>query len=460
MRANERTLRAASLLLVAVLLTACGAPATPPSGPYARFLKGDESVRKVTQEGPFTLLDIEYRSCCGYLFSAQVDYQRILYRDKVLVKKVERAVPFQGFGRPALIWPIIISDGDLTVVSEHDGKAVFDKFNPGVYGYRGEAGFEYGYPISPGMRYFPRNGGALVKGFPIQVQPLPDGLDCCGVWIGMLAGTAPDGTSYAYTDSREEPAAIVVVDADGQMREPVPLPRATTTPDAKLDLSPHSPLLRWFGASFQWTRNAQGKWNALPLAPAPKAGPAPVEELFLDAATGYRQCFATDNTTCQPGWRRLRGGELPAIFKDGYMPPHTYAPPQATRAFGAPVSALLLGRTGYGGAGYHLFVDDKVESVIVAYTRRLRARQLPFVRVDECPRSEHDWPECADAFRRQLGWQQKLDYAFEEALHWRPQDGAMFVLPTVAVNIRAMDNGGTQIVTLARYGAPPPMRQD
>lgn len=459
MPAIERTIRALCLPLVAVLLTACGGPVTPPSGPYARYLKGDESVRKVTQEGPFTLLDIEYRSCCGYLFGAQLDYQRILYRDKVIVKRTERAVPFHGFGRSALIWPIIVSDGDLTVVSERNGKAVFDKFNPGVYDYRGEEGFEYGYPIAPGVRYFPRNGGALVRGFPITVQPLPKGVDCCGVWIGELAGTAPDGTAYAYADRRDTPGAIIVVDADGQAREPVALPQAATIPDTKQDLSPYSPLLRWFGASFQWVRNAQGRWNVLPATPAPHAASAPLEDLFLDVTTGYRQCFATDNAACQAGWRRLREGELPGIFKDGFMPPYTYAPLQPARAFGAPVSALLFGRTGYGGPGYHLFVDDKPVNVIAAFTQRLRQRKLPFVRADECPR-EDDWPQCEDAYRKQLGWEDKLDYSLEDALHWRPEDGAMFMLPTLAVTISALEDGSTQVYTRARYPAPPPMRKN
>lgn len=460
MPAIDRTIRALCLPLAAVLLTACGGPVTPPSGPFARYLKGDESVRKVTQEGPFTLLDIEYRSCCGYLSSAHLEYQRILYRDKVVVKNVQRAKPLQGFGRPALIWPIIVSDGDLTVVSEKDGKAVFDKFNPGVYGYRAEEGFEYGYPIAPGVRYFPRNGGALVRGFPIEVQPLPKGADCCGVWIGVLAGTAPDGTAYAYTDQRDHPAALLVVDADGQAREPVALPQATMVPDPKQDLSPYSPLRRWFGTSFRWVRNAQGKWHVLPTAPTPDAVSAPLEELFLDVTTGYRQCFASDNATCQPGWREVREGELPGIFKDGYVPPYTYAPPPSTLAFGAPVNALLLGHTRYGGAGYHLIVDAKPAAVIGAFTQRLRQRKLPFVRVDECPRNDRDRPQCVDAYRKQLGWADKLDYSLEQGLYWRTEDGAMFVLPTLTVTIGALENGSTQIRTRARYPAPPPARKN
>ncbi|AVR98572.1 hypothetical protein [Pseudoduganella armeniaca] len=442
---------------LALVLVACGAPATPPSGPYARFLKGDESVRKVSEEGPFTVLDIEYSTCCGYLFSAQLDYQRILYRDKVVVKKVERVKPFRGFGRPALVWPVPLGDGKLQVLSEHAGKAAFDTVDLGLYSHDGEEGYYHGYPIAPGLRYFPSNGGVLLAGFPLRVQKLPPGLDCCTGHIGQLAGTAPDGSAYAYTDSRKEPAAILVVDTDGGKREPVPLPMATPTSAAQ-DLSPHSPLLRWFQASFTWTKNAQDQWNVVPVAAAPQGKGMAVEDVFLDVPSGYRHCFATDNPSCEPGWRLLRAGELPALFKDGYVPPYSYAPPPDLRAFGAPVSALVPSRIGYGGTGYYLYVDDKADRVVAAFTRRLHERKLPFVRVDECPRTEYGNPDCAAQLAERLGWRRKLDYALEGALRWRPETGAMFVLPTVAVAIVPDEGGGTRIGTLARYPAPPPMR--
>ncbi|WEF32684.1 hypothetical protein [Pseudoduganella chitinolytica] len=445
-------------LLVPFMLAACGAPATAPSGPYARYLKGDESVRKVSEEGPFTLLDIEYRSCCGYLFSAQLDYQRILYRGKVVAKKVERVEPFRGFGRPALVWPVPLGDGKLQVLSEHQGKAVFDTIDLGLYSHDGEDGYYHGYPIAPGVRYFPRNGGVLLSAFPIRVRKLPAGLDCCTGHIGQLAGTAPDGSAYAYADSRKEPGAMLVVDADGGMREPVPLPVAQPAP-APQDLSPHSPLLRWFETSFTWTKNVQGKWNVAPLAGAPQGRRAPVEELFLDVPSGYRHCFATDNASCQPGWRLLREGELATIFKNGYVPPYTYVPSQPTQAFGAPVGALMVSRIGYGGTGYYLYVEDSADKVVAAFARRLRERRVPFVRIDECPRNTHGTPDCAAPLRDQLGWQRDPDYSLENALRWRPDDGAMFVLPTVAVRIVAAEGGTTLIGTAARYPSPPPLRE-
>ncbi|WP_175016937.1 hypothetical protein [Massilia sp. YMA4] len=446
-------------LALALALVACGAPATPPSGPYARFLKGDESVRKVSQEGPFTLLDIDYSTCCGYLFGAQLDYQRILYRDKVLVKKVERVEPFRGFGRPALVWPVPLGDGKLQVLSEHGGKAAFDTVDLGLYSHDGEDGYYHGYPIAPGVRYFPSNGGVLLSGFPLRVQKLPAGLDCCTGHIGQLAGTAPDGSAYAYADSRKEPGAILVVDADGTKREPVPLPVTPTTASTQ-DLSPHTPLLRWFQSSFAWTKNAQGKWNAAPVAAAPQGKGVAAEDVFLDVPAGYRRCFATDNASCEPGWRLLQAGELPTLFKDGYVPPYSYAPPQGMRAFGAPVTALIASRIGYGGTGYYLYVDASAEQVVAAFTRRLRERKLPFVRVDECPRTDYGNPDCAAQLGERLGWRRKLDYSLEGALRWRPESGAMFVLPTIAVAIVAEEGGATRISTLARYPAPPPMRDN
>lgn len=447
--------RALVLPLAALLLTACAAPATSPVGPYAKFLKGDETVRKVSQEGPFTVLDVEYRTCCGFFNSAQLFYQRILYRDKVVVKKVERAEPFTGFGRSALAWPIVGTDGDLTVLSDDHGKPVFDKFNPGVYGYQAQNSSGRGYLIAPGVRYFPGNRGALVRGFPITVQALPKGIDCCGLWIDVYAGTSPDGSAFAFTDRSDRPGAVVVIDADGQAREPIAFPQAIASPDVQNDLSVHSPLLRWFETSFQWTKNEQGRWNVAPVLPPPAAARNPVEEFFLDAVTAYRQCVATDNASCLKGWRTLQAGELSAVFKDGYMPPHAYAPAEATQAFGAQVSGLFFGRTRSGGPGYHLFVAGSAGELVAAFEKRLRQRKLPFVRVDACPQKAFERPLCVDAFRRDLGWKTEPEPGLADALRWREQDGAMFMLPTITVSIAAVDGGMTQIATAARYPLPP-----
>ena len=441
--------------LAALLLTACAAPATSPVGPYARFLKGDETVRKVSQEGPFTLLDIDYRACCGFFNGAQLFYQRILYRDKVVVKRVERAEPFAGFGRPALAWPVVGSDGDLAVLSDANGKPVFDKFNPGAYGYRAQDGSGRGHLIAPGVRYFPGSRGALVRGFPITVQALPQGIDCCGLSIDVYAGTSPDGSAFAFTDRHDAPGAIVVVDADGQAREPIAFPHAQPSPDSQNDLSRYSPLLRWFETSFDWKKDGQGHWNVAPVVPRPAAARNPVEEFFLDSVNGYRQCVATDNASCLKGWRPLRAGELPGLFKDGYVPPHAYGPADPTQAFGAPVNALFFGQTMSGGPGYHLLVAASPAQLVSAFEQRLRQRKLPFVRIDECPRKPLEPPLCVDTFRRDLGWKSKPERGLADALRWHEQDGAMFMLPTITISIAAVEGGMTQIATAARYPLPP-----
>lgn len=405
------------LLAFCFLLSACG---HPPEGPYAEWLETDEMVDSVSQEGPFTILHIEYVPTDWLrIFSSQNRFDRVLYKGKVVLDKGEPAQLWQGLGQPVVIahqYADISDDqSPLFLIYERNNKAVVEHIDMGIpVKWIGE-------PIGPGLRYFKdedrKYQGSILKAFPVEKTNLPKG----PAWpsINSLAGFTPDMKAFAYVDSLSEPSVVIVVDAKGHIGEPIPLPARPRVPEEVQTSEYLGKLYPWFDAQFKWQVTPTGKWDLARTAPMEndRSATSALEELFLDAGEGYRNCFGSTSIACLDGWRRDPEGEAYEHCKCAGA--HVYRPVQPVQAFGWPVNRLLYATSGNGSA-YHLVLDAPPEKVVGEIRKRLRARRL---KVADTGENAHE-----------------------------SVDANQFVTPTVTVRVEAFEQGSL-IRTIARYPA-------
>lgn len=405
------------LLAFCLLLSACG---RPPEGPYAEWLENDETVESVTQELPFTILHIEFVPTDWLrILSFQQRYDRVLYKRKVVIEKGEPARLWQGLGQPAVIAQQYANISDdqspLFLVYERNQKAVVEHIDMGTYIK------SIGEPIGPGLRYFEdedkKYEGSILKAFPVEKTNLPKGL----AWpsIHRLAGFTPDMKAFAYADSLSEPSVVVVVDAKGNIGEPIPLPDMPRVPEAVQTSGHLGQIHPWFDAQFKWQVTPTGQWDLARRAPMEinRSAATALEELFLDASQGYRNCFGSTSIACLDGWRRDPEDE--AYEHCQCAGAHVYRPSKPVQAFGSNVNRLLYATSGNGSA-YHLVLDAPPEKVVGELRNRLKARRLEIVEAGE---HSHESVEANQ-----------------------------FVTPTVTVSVEAFEQGSL-IRTLARYPA-------
>jgi len=411
-----------------MLLSACG---RPPSGPYAKWLYNDESVLSVAQEGPFTILNIEHRPRGWGSFSGTGSrFDRILYQAKIVVKEARATEAWKDAGQPA-IFADVYSDSDsdsrLNLVYERNGKALVKRIDEGKDGWSNPV---FGESIGPGLRYFSnlngRTQGFLVRAFPVDVKVLPLGPQDPAIW--QLAGIAPDWKAFAYTDDLEAPAVFSVVQADGRIGEPIPIPAT------------HVQARTWFNAQFKWQKNTAGRWDIVRLStmPAPVKTIDALEELFLNADVGYRNCFA-NSSACRIGWRREAVKDPDAYYCECYHP-FVFKALQPTQAFGANVREMWYSRAG-GRSAYDLVLDAPPEKVRNELRKRLDERHLDYL--GPGPISD----ESIEAFLNED--RSRNDWIY--AVSGKPES-IQFVTPTVAVRVEAYEHG-TLLQTIARYPA-------
>ncbi|WP_154668288.1 hypothetical protein [Pseudoduganella violaceinigra] len=420
-----------------LLLGACSS-GRPPSGPYAAWLNQDESVKSVKQNGPFTILHVEWRNYRWGSFSPlPQDYDRVLHGDKVVIERAEPAEPWQGAGQAAILAYRYAGDqSPLQLVYERKGKAVVERLDVG------SAATTVGEDIGPGLRYFSSGGkynaGFLLKGFPVEIKPLPLGLS--NPSITYLAGIAPDLSAFAYADSPNAPTVVALVDLQGQTGDPLPIPATTGVSDKVRVDGPPGQIHPWFDARFKWQQNAAGRWDIAKAAGESTSHRTTnaVEEIFLDASTGYDNCFASSSPACLPGWRRQMDGGAAAYATCSCEAPYVYQPEQATLAFGAHVRSMHYARAKSGSA-YHLVLDAPPEKVASEFRKRLAGRGIKHLAPEGIS------TESVETFLGEESWRD----AWIRLVADKPQS-LQFVMPTVAVRIEAFGQG-TIISTIARY---------
>jgi hypothetical protein len=373
---------------------------------------------------------------------------------------VDDIKPWAGLSGTVLFADIY--EGDLGVsrlhlIYERAGQPIVERVDVGSNGWAADHEFPYGYPLDSGVRYFPRyvesrNAGFLLSAFPTRLTSLPLGPEGMRVpWVQSLAGIAPDGKAYAYTDSHMTPSAVVVVDADGTVHAPVPIPFTALTLRVQPGANPFEPIWRWFAVAFTWQKDQRGRWEIVPTRESPAISAAnPVEEPFIDASTGYQACFASANPVCLQGWRLQQ--DSAALLGDCCLSRYAYAPTQLTRAFEANVVAMVYSKSVTGDSGYRLLLNAPPDRVVAAMSKRLQIRKVPFVRTDECPNIATDNAACIAALKQSINW--KTDPTGDQILSVIFRAGentAVFMTPTVAFAVYAAPDGRTWIDTLARY---------
>jgi hypothetical protein len=440
-----------------VLLTGCWPYTEPATGEYAAVLQRGEKVTKADTYGRFAALSVEYRQGGGSLFSGENHSMRLIYNDKIVVKATDGIERWTEFAQPVYFVRLPEDDGVLALVREHAGKAVLEKIAASKDGYRANETYAHGFPLSPGVRYFPgeQRPGFLLRGLPVKTTVLPsppEGDD--GLHAHVLAAVSPDGQAFAYVDSEYAPSVVLVVDADGKRRDPIPLPRMYLSDAPIYQFNPYERLWAWSRTALAWHRSGAGGWEVRPDGIAPAAGGMrnAVEQLFISDQIGYRTCFAAANAACAPGWRGANAAELGQTFSgNGAAPPFAYVPVAATAAFGARVGLLLLSGKCCRVPSYHLYLDGAPAAVAVQLSARLRESKTPFVRTDECPRRIGNEGKCAAQLARQIGRPESQGRELEQLLDtWDERDGVLFVMPSMAVAVRANGQGGSVIQTMLR----------
>jgi hypothetical protein len=440
-----------------LLLTGCWPYTEPATGEYAAVLRRGEKVTRADTYGRFAALSVEYRQGGGSLFSGENHSMRLIHNDKVVVQTTDGIERWTDFAQPAYFVTLPEDDSVLALVSEQAGKAVVEKIAASKDGYQGNETYAHGFPLSPGVRYFPgkQRPGFLLGGLPVKITVLPsppEGDD--SLQATVLAAVSPDGKAFAYVDSEYAPAVVLVVDAQGKRRDPIPLSKIYLADAPSYQFNPYERLWAWSRTAFAWHRNGEGGWEVRPEGVAPGTAGArnAVEQLFISDQTGYRTCFAAANAACLPDWRRPDAAELRNIFsQDGSVPPFAYVPLAPVNAFGAKVGLLLLSRGCCSVASYHLYLDGAPEAVAAQLSARLRESKTPFVRIDECPRRTSIDGKCAAQLAQQLKRPESLGRELEQLLDtWDGQDGVLFVMPSMAVAVRANERGGSIVQTLLR----------
>lgn len=450
-------------LLLACFSPGCAArecPATPDAGleAYGRCLERHETVTAATQAGPFTTLDISYSAGSGYFTSTHNTYKRILYKGRVVAPKVEAAQTWSGPPGSVLFadWWEHDDKGKLHLMYERAGQPVVERIEQGGSGWDASYEYPYGYPLQAGTRYFPRYLGGFDSGFLLSVLPtrltrLPLGPQGVNVpWTQSLAGIAPDGKAYAYSNSRTAPSGIVIVDADGTLRDPVPIPVTTLPANMGPGANPFEPVWRWFSASFAWQKDAQGRWQIVPAWAGSAAATAnPVEELFIDAEAGYRNCFAGAVAHCLKGWRPIP--DVATRLDDCCLSRYAYEPIAPWQAFGADVVAVVYSKGLSGNSGYQLLLDAPPERVVEAIGKRLNSRGASFVRSDKCANFASRENDCRAQLIRNNHWDDPESADRLVGISAVAAQALVFVTPTAAFAFYPESNGRTRVVTLARY---------
>jgi hypothetical protein len=314
----------------------------------------------------------------------------------------------------------------------------------------------HGYPLRHGVRYFPRylgehDAGFLLRVLPTRLTKLPPGPKGASITsVLSLAGIAPDGKAYVYTDSHETPSVVVVVDADGTVRDPVPIPITSLSSSVGPDSNPFEPVWRWFAATFTWQKDAHGRWAIIPTWAHAGIAPAnPVEEPFIDAVAGYKSCFASANPACLQGWRFLE--DSGARFGDCCLSRYAYEPIKPTRAFESDVMAIVYSRSVTSDSGYKLLLNAPRDQVIATLTKRLKSREVPFVRTDQCPNLASESAPCIDLLKQTIRWKDQVSPSLLWTIFSASENAAVFMTPTAAFAVYAAANGRTWVDTLARY---------
>ncbi|MCX7293984.1 hypothetical protein [Janthinobacterium sp.] len=440
-----------------VLLTGCWPYTEPATGEYAAVLKRGEKVTKADTYGRFAALSVEYRQGGGSLMSTHNNSMRLIYGDKVVVQATDGIERWTEFTQPVYFVKLREDDGVLALVHERAGKAVVEKIAASKDGYQGNEAYAHGFPLSPGVRYFPgsQRPGFLLSALPVKTTALPsppEGDD--SLYAHVLAAISPDGQAYAYVDSQYAPSVVLVVDADGKRREPIPLPKIYLADAPIYQFNPYERLWAWSRTALAWHKDGAGSWEVRPdgVAPGTAGTRNAVEQLFISDQSGYRSCFAAGNAACLPGWRRPDAAELRKTYVgDGEAPPFAYVPPAPASAFGSRIGLLLFSRVCCGGASYHLYLDGAPEAVAAQLSARLHESKTPFVRVDECPRRSGNEGRCAAQLAQQLKRPESLGRDLEQLIgSMEEQPGVMFVMPSMAVVVRANGQGGSVIQTLLR----------
>lgn len=443
-----------SLLLMAALLAACSPYTEPPEGPYAGVLKRGESVTDATPEGPFTALSILYRQGGGYLTSTEIASKRLLYRDRVLIRDAEDLTRWAGLAQPVYVVEVFEKhERVLKLAYERDGKAVVQPVAAGAFQYRATRAFPHGFPMAPGLLYFPGQlqPGLLLRALPVKTTVLPDPLaGRYSLHANTLAAVSPDGTSFALVDSEDAPSVVLVADADGGYRDAIGLPRTYLAEALDEHVNPYERVWSWARTSLAWRKNADGKWEVQPMAQV-KAGANPVEELFIDEQSGYAQCFAAGQAGCLQDWRAAKAADLSKMFGQDYAPPFAYVPNATVQAFGAHVSMLLFARLGLSGTGYSVYLDGSQDAIVAQLSARLKERHIPFVRVDQCPRRTDALGKCEAQLAEKLQRPESVGRELEQLINSMDgQSGVLLILPSMAIVVRAREEGGALIQTLLR----------
>ena len=440
------------------VLAGCNPFTEPPKGRYADVLERGETVTMALPHEEFTALSVEYRQGGGSLMSTEHHSMRLIHGAQVVVKHTDAIERWTDFDTTVYFAKLQDESGVLAIVRERDGKPVVEKIAPSIDGYRATRKYPHGFPWSNGSRYFPGQQlpGFLVSAFPVKTTILPRALDDGeSLQLRALASVSPDGKSFAYVDNEAAPGVVMVIDGDGKRREPIALPRTWLAGQADEEANPYEPLWAWSRTALAWRKNGAGNWDVLPSAIAPGAAGARrvVEQLFLDEQSGYRTCFAAANAACLPGWRAASAAELRKTYSRdaAHAPPFAYVPSAPASAFGAPVSLLLLSNNCCSVASYHLYLAAPPADIIAQLSARLQDSKIPFVRVDQCPPRSGNEDKCATQLAEKLQRPGSLRRELEQLLNTlEPQQGVVFVMPTMAVTVRANEQGGSMIQTLLR----------
>lgn len=427
---------------------------------FASCISSRESLKTVKEYEPFTALELDYSSGHGSL--SYIDaYTRLLHRGRVVVPKARNIAPWENLPRTVLFADFSeknLDAGNLHIVYEQAGKAVVDIIPPTNGGYTADHAFPYGFPMGPGTRYFqaifePDNAGFLLQVFPTRITRLP--LIPNGIripFIKNLAGIAPDKQAYAYTDDSTAPSVIGIVDSDGTVHDPLPIPFQPLEASADPLANPFEPLWRWFAASYEWQHDHSGKWNVVPVLKHPANPPAnPVEELFIDGIAGYRTCFSSANALCSQQWQLQK--EQPAGLTDWYLSPYRYVSRASTRAFDANVTTLIYSRSSLANqSGYQLLLEALPAHVIAALNKRLQDRGIPFVRIDQCPDVDaYENTACKARLQKTIRWHDTLSDENLRILFRSAKDSIIFMTPTLAFGVFPAPGNRAFLSTLARY---------
>ena len=423
---------------------------------YDRCLSRHESVTSATRLEPFTVLTISYDEPYGY-WGAHLMYQRILHKDRVLTKKVDSVQPWSGLSNSVLFADFYEGDASsLHLIYEREGRPIVERIDAGRDGWFATHDLPYGFPLHPGVRYFPKyvsgnDAGFILSVLPTRVTILPAGPEGVRVpSVQSLAGIAPDGNAYAYADSRMTPSAVVVVDKDGMVHDPIPIPFTSLAISVRSDANPFEPLWHWFNFTFTWQKNERGRWEIVSKWVSPSATPAnALEELFINAFNGYKACFVSDNPACFQGWKLQENRN--AQSSDCCLSRYAYAPTKPTEAFSANVEKLVYSALVTSGSGYQMLLNAPPELVIATLSKRLKSRNVPFVRGDQCPDVALNESSCIAQMKQSIKWKDSVSHDVLGAIFSACEIGAVFVTPTVALAIYSAPNGQTWVDTLARY---------